>query len=144
MFKKILVSFDGSDHADHALRVAADLAQKYQAKLEIAHVPEVETTAIAMGAGAVEIRVHDDETKKRSQETLARAASIAKEAGCDSASAQALQGSPAEAILAHAEKTGTDLIVAGRRGLGTLQGLLMGSVSQKLTTHAHCPVLTVH
>jgi nucleotide-binding universal stress UspA family protein len=33
------------------------------------------------------------------------------------------------------------MIVAGRRGYGTLRGMLVGSVSQKLIAHATCPVL---
>lgn len=36
-----------------------------------------------------------------------------------------------------------DLLVAGRRGRGQLTGLLLGSVSQKLTTLAPCPVMIV-
>lgn len=144
MFKKILVSFDGSDHAEAALRAAADLAGKYQGDLEIVHVPEVRTTAIAVGSGAVEIPVDVEKTRLHAEEMLAHATSIAQKAGYASATTQILKGSPAEAILTHAVDTGVDLIVAGRRGLGTLRGLLVGSVSQKLTSHATCPVLTVH
>ncbi len=144
MFKKILISFDGSDHAEAALRMATDLADRYQAELDIVHVPEVETTALVVGASAVLIPIHEEEVKERAEKLLANAVSIARQAGHVTPSTHLLQGSPAEAIIVHAANSGVDLIVAGRRGLGTLRGMLVGSVSQKLTSHASCPVLTVH
>ncbi|CTQ49503.1 universal stress protein [Jannaschia donghaensis] len=142
MFKKILATFDGSDHAEKALRVAADMAEKYGGTLEIVYVPEVPTTAIAMGASAIEMPVRGPDFEAHNKAVLDRAEAIAADAGL-SASAQTLDGSPAEAILGYATATDADLIVAGRRGLGTLKGLVMGSVSQKLTAHAKCPILTI-
>jgi len=52
-------------------------------------------------------------------------------------------GSAAEAVLREATKQGSDLIVVGARGLGTLERLLLGSVSESILRHATCPVLIV-
>jgi nucleotide-binding universal stress UspA family protein len=52
-----------------------------------------------------------------------------------------LEGPPAEAILRVAETRNADLIVMGTRGLGSLRGLLLGSVSSKVVQHAHCAVM---
>ena len=52
-------------------------------------------------------------------------------------------GSPAETIVETAEDEGYDLIVMGSRGLGRFEGFLMGSVSQYVLQHVHCPVLVV-
>jgi nucleotide-binding universal stress UspA family protein len=38
---------------------------------------------------------------------------------------------------------GADLIVIGSRGLSGMKRLLMGSVSESVVRHAHCPVLVV-
>ena len=54
-----------------------------------------------------------------------------------------LTGDPAEALLGYARDLGIDLIVMGRRGVGPIRGLLMGSVSLKVNSLAGCPVLTV-
>ena len=52
-------------------------------------------------------------------------------------------GRPDEQIVALAEEIGAGLIVMGSRGLGGLRRLLMGSVSDSVVRHAHCPVLVV-
>lgn len=51
-----------------------------------------------------------------------------------------VRGDPATAILEVAEDEQVDLIVIGRRGLGRLQGVLVGSVSEKVARHATVPV----
>ncbi len=52
-------------------------------------------------------------------------------------------GDPAERILRHAETDKVNLIVMGSRGIGSLRGLLMGSVSQKVSQLAPCSCITV-
>ena len=54
------------------------------------------------------------------------------------------EGSEAESILKEAQKAKADLIVMGTRGLGTLKGFLVGSVSRKVIHYAACPVMVVH
>lgn len=53
------------------------------------------------------------------------------------------EGGPARSILNVAKDRRVDPIVMGRRGLGDLEGLLLGSVSHKVTQLAECPCLTV-
>ena len=52
-----------------------------------------------------------------------------------------LRGEPASALIGYANNVGADLIVMVRRG--RMEGLVIGSVSAKLTSHANCTVLTV-
>jgi nucleotide-binding universal stress UspA family protein len=49
----------------------------------------------------------------------------------------------AQAIVESAEELGAGLIVMGSRGLGGLRRALMGSVSDDVVRHAHCPVMVV-
>jgi nucleotide-binding universal stress UspA family protein len=53
-------------------------------------------------------------------------------------------GDPAELILRAAAIDHSDLIIMGARGLNAAQRFLLGSVSTKVTTHAHCAVLVMH
>jgi nucleotide-binding universal stress UspA family protein len=52
-------------------------------------------------------------------------------------------GRPADEIISAAEAPGVDLVVVGARGLGPLQRLLLGSVSERVLHHVDCPVLVV-
>ena len=52
-------------------------------------------------------------------------------------------GRPDVEILALAEETGAGMVVVGSRGLGGVKRALMGSVSDSVVRHAHCPVLVV-
>jgi nucleotide-binding universal stress UspA family protein len=52
-------------------------------------------------------------------------------------------GLPADVIVREARTSDADLIVVGARGLGPLKRVLLGSVSESVLGHAHCPVLVV-
>jgi nucleotide-binding universal stress UspA family protein len=54
-----------------------------------------------------------------------------------------IEGDAAETIIEVAKTRNSDLFVMGSRGLGRLAGLLLGSTSQKVLSHAPCPVLIV-
>lgn len=77
------------------------------------------------------------------EEIVRRAVAVARQRGVEAVGTRIVQGDYAEAILELADEIDADLIVMGRRGLGVFRRLLQGSVSQKVVTHANCPVLTV-
>jgi len=71
------------------------------------------------------------------------AADSARKAGVEEVSTLVEAGDYAETILKAAKTTEVDMIVLGSRGLGSLEGMLLGSVSDKVARHAACSVLTV-
>ena len=75
--------------------------------------------------------------------TLEDAEKVAKAARLRAIRRILLKGDPAENILSAAKKNKADVIVLGRRGMGRLASLLIGSVTQKVNQLADCPVLTV-
>ena len=52
-------------------------------------------------------------------------------------------GRPVEEIVILADEIDAGLVVVGSRGLGGIRRLLLGSVSDGVVRHAHCPVLVV-
>jgi nucleotide-binding universal stress UspA family protein len=135
MFKRIIAAVDGSDHSYHALQYAKALAECFGADLYLVHAfPQ---TSDLLGYDEYEKLVARRESA--GQEILQDAR---QKLGDTSATVQEelLEGPEAEAILAVAETRQVDLIVMGTRGLSTLQGLLLGSVSHKVIRHARCPV----
>jgi nucleotide-binding universal stress UspA family protein len=143
MFKTILVATDGSEHAANALATGCMLARELGSDLHLIHTPELQTTAYAVGASAVVVSNTPEEVAEAGEKVISDARATAEGAGCQIASSQVQQGDPAHAIETHATKIGADLIITGRRGLGKIGGLLMGSVSQKLGQIAPCAHMTV-
>ena len=120
MFKTIVVAIDGSEQAEHALATACDIAGKYKSKIHLVHSPELETTAIAVGSGAVAIAPAPEKIAEAGKQVMAQAVKQAEAQGCTPAECVIGTGDPAEEILQPAEKSPADLLVAGRRGLGGL------------------------
>ena len=66
-----------------------------------------------------------------------------KEEGVSVAEAHLLRGSSDRELIHLSEEIGAGLIIMGSRGLGGVRRALMGSVSDSVVKHAHCPVMIV-
>ncbi|NNF79925.1 MAG: universal stress protein [Rhizobiales bacterium] len=143
MFEKIVVGVDGSEQSMNALAIASDLAQKYASKLYLVHSPELESTGIAVGSGAVLIEPEPEAVAEAGEKVMQAAKKKAEELGLPPTECIIGNDDPAHEILKCTEKVGADLIVLGRRGLGGISSLLLGSVSQKVSHDAKCACLTV-
>ena len=147
MFKSIVVGLDGSDHSTNALRVACDIARKYNAQLHLVHTPQPQTVAFAMGAvagyHAVTTMPSPEEVKEAAMKILNAGKDLAASLGRTDVTIHIGHGDPADEAVAHAEKNGADLIVTGRRGLGSLGALVQGSTTQKIAHKSDCACLSV-
>lgn len=143
MFTSILVAIDGSEPSGRALEVACDIAQHYGAKLHLAHTPQIDTFSYAMGAGIVDIPPTAEEIMAAGTQVLEEANAVAEAKGVRPASKTLGAGDPATHVMEVAKATGADLIVTGRRGLGSLSSLVLGSTSQRISHDANCAILTV-
>ena len=74
--------------------------------------------------------------KLLAEQILRQANKLALKQGVEDAVSKIADGDPAQEILECADRENADLIVVGSRGLGDLKGLLMGSVSHKVSQHA--------
>lgn len=147
MFKKIVVGLDGSGLSESALRLACDLAHKYDSQLFLVHTPQPKTVAFALGATtgyhAATTMPSEKEVERAAQKVVASGIAIAKEHGLTITQTHTTRGNPADEIIAFAEECGADLIVTGRRGLGSISSLVLGSTSQRIGHKAKCACLTV-
>lgn len=139
MFDNILLAVDGSEHALHAARKAAELARTMKPK-EFCIVVSYDAIPIYLGEPNLQSAINN---RRGEAEKILSAA--VKEVGVIPCEIQTemLEGDPASAIIKAATTRKSDIIVMGSRGLGRLVGLLVGSTSQKVVAHAPCPVLIV-
>lgn len=146
MFKTILVAADGSDHATKALDIACDLAQRYGAKLIVLsvyrHHSALEGTHTLVG-GASEIEPPDATLGRLAREVVDAALARARANGAPEVEGLVRRGPPARTIVQVAKERGADAIVMGSRGLGDVEGFLLGSVSHKVSSLAECTCITV-
>ena len=85
----------------------------------------------------------DKEIERSGKELLDEQAKKIEAAGGSVAQTHLRTGKPAQEIVDLAEEIGTGLMLMGSRGLGGIRRVLMGSVSDLVVRHAHCPVLVV-
>jgi nucleotide-binding universal stress UspA family protein len=138
--RKILVPVDFSQESAEALKLAADLSRRYEAKLDIVHVLNVPMLALPEGyvvptPDQFAVMVAQREGQLAQLERDARAA------GAVDAEVRLVQGHPVSEILSAAKKDKPDLIVLGTHGRTGMKHLLIGSVAENVVRFAPCPVL---
>jgi nucleotide-binding universal stress UspA family protein len=140
--RKILLATDGSSGADRAGDVAVQHAKATDGKLYIltvgGNMSRHDIEELARAEGSI-----GDALDAMSARVLERAEGRARSAGVSEVEGRGGWGDPSEVIIETAQRLAVDSIVMGRRGLGRLAGLLLGSVSQKVATHATCVVILV-
>jgi nucleotide-binding universal stress UspA family protein len=138
---RILLATDGSKEAELAASTAADLAKGTGSELHLVTVALEYPYVYAYYdvRHPAEVERHRQEAQKILDQQVDRVV----EAGGSGAKAHVSMGVPDEEIVVLAEELGADLVVVGSRGLGGMHRTLMGSVSDSVVRHAHCPVLVV-
>jgi nucleotide-binding universal stress UspA family protein len=140
---RILLATDGSEEAELAALRAVELADATHSELHVVHVGGVPILLESYpGTLGYQRRLYE-EIEQMSRELLRKQSWRVKAAGGTVAGAHLRMGEVDLEIVALAEELGADLIVMGSRGLGGLRRALMGSVSDSVVRHAHCPVLVV-
>jgi nucleotide-binding universal stress UspA family protein len=144
---KILLATDGSEDAELATTTAVDLSKRFDSELHVVHVghlPSVlyESPGATMLDPGFESRMRqraEEEAKAKLEEQVQKI----KEASGEVAKAHLKVDGPATEIVRLAEELDIGLIVMGSRGLGGIRRALMGSVSDAVVRHAHCPIMVV-
>ncbi|QIN80716.1 universal stress protein [Rubrobacter marinus] len=146
-FTKILLAVDGSEESRAAADAAAEISEATAAELHLLFVMEtapLNPYAPYLGPEAWEVSA--DVLEKRNEKMrafLRREAERVEAKGIEVEEAHLTSGVPAKEIVGAAEELGADLVVLGSRGLGAVKRALLGSVSDSVVCHAHCPVLVV-
>jgi nucleotide-binding universal stress UspA family protein len=147
MFKNILVALDGSEHANHALDHALDLAKKYSADMVLVSV--IHPTYIPLEeesdyTSPQFIEQYLDSLNAYHKNVLSEGLKKAQKHNPNlKVSTKLVQGRPAKEIINIAIEDNVDLVVMGSRGRGGVTQLLLGSVSDRVADNAPCPVLIV-
>jgi nucleotide-binding universal stress UspA family protein len=146
---KILIATDGSKCADEAQSDLVRAGMPANAEAIVLSVADVWLPPSDVETGLPEeLKEVAQKARARGEEALSIAQGNA-EAGASTirqlfpswkVQGEATADSPGWGIISRAEHWPADLIVVGSQGLSGIGKLIQGSVSQKVVTHAHCPV----
>jgi nucleotide-binding universal stress UspA family protein len=150
---KILLATDGSEEASSATDAAVEVSQKTDSELHMVHVygvapiyplyPEATDPRGVEREDPVLEEEIEGHSERRAREVLDAAVEKVRSAGATVAQEHLREGGVPHEIVALAEDLGVGLVVVGSRGRGGIRRALMGSVSDAVVRHAHCPVLVV-
>ncbi|WP_101047198.1 universal stress protein [Macromonas nakdongensis] len=141
MFKKILVPSDGSQLAHKAAEFAADLAQQHGAQVVGVFVIDPFPYIGIGDASAVGLQAYLAEAKAAAGQSLEDIRQACAARGVSFEGDTIERNVTYEGIIETAEAEGCDLIVMGSHGRKGVEALILGSVAQKVLTHAKVPVL---
>jgi nucleotide-binding universal stress UspA family protein len=131
--KRILLAYDGTEPAKHALDTAVELAKKFDATISVVSV-------VPFHPGRMPVDPWDDEVVHR--QALEEARSLLSLQGIEADLLEPI-GDPARTIERIAHEGDFDTVVIGSRGLGALARFLQGSVSNHVAAHADATVMVV-
>ncbi len=141
---KILLATDGSEEAALAAQTAVDIAGKTNSELHVVYVgPSPEHVGMGPPLIADIPAPSQEQFSTEARQVLDAEVKQVEATGGTVGQAHLRLGAADQEIVALAEELNAGLIVLGSRGLGGIRRALMGSVSDSVVRHAHCPVLVV-
>lgn len=141
-WKKVLCPIDFSDASRDALRVAVELARRFEGELTLFHAYPLPGYTLPEGTvlpSAEMLQALADET----QAMLDRWKDEAVAMGATKVVTDKSVGEPASAILEMAEGGKFDVVIVATHGRTGLAHMLLGSVAERVVRRSHVPVLTV-
>lgn len=137
-YEDVLVATDGSDAANAAAGLGADLAAAVGATLHVLSV--VESGSLGFD---VRSELSDAQLREAAEDAVSAVSERADEAGVESVVERVETGSAAEEIGSYVDSEGVDLVAMGSTGRGGTDRILLGGVTEKVLRSSPVPVLTV-
>jgi nucleotide-binding universal stress UspA family protein len=134
---RILLATDASQEAHLAATTAAELASTTGSELHVVHVGELQPTFLA------QTELEPAHLEREARDLLDEQVRRVGGAGGTVEEAHLRLGRADEEIVELAHSMDAGMIVMGSRGHGRIRRALMGSVSDSVVRHAHCPVTIV-
>ena len=141
MFKRILIATDGSDYSRRAFKTAVQIAEKFDAVVELLHVADSSVAGSGVADMDGQYLVSAEDIAEFSKTIMDRTTANI-DVSVIKIGYKTIPGKPAAVILEELRRD-FDLAVLGTRGLKPWAGAVLGSVAQRVVAESPCPVLIV-
>ena len=140
MPSKVLAALDFGEPSLEALRQARELAHGLGGTLAVCHVlPAARDLSLLFPQGGVIVEADQIAEVEQTRKALAEHART--ELGLELTEVFVDRGKPYAEVVRRGESHGADFIVVGSHGRSGLSRVVLGSVAERVTRHAHCSVL---
>lgn len=140
----IVLAVDGSEESKLAADAAAEISKATGSPVHLIYVMPTESRLLGHHSYSRDVkRQLMEDAKAEARRFLDSRAEEVRSAGGETAQTYLGVGRPDEEIVELAEEISAGMVVIGSRGLGGVRRALMGSVSDSVMRHAHCPVMIV-
>jgi len=143
MFKHILVPVDGSETAQKAVEKAAGLARAFGSAVTVIYVIDPYPFTGLGSDFAYGQAEYLSAATAEAEQAIQAAKQTLQQAGVALQAKVVEEHAPWRGILDAAKAAGADLIVMGSHGRHGLEKIVLGSVAQRVLSHAHLPVFVV-
>lgn len=140
-WQNVVVGVDGSEGSRRAMAWAAAEAREHQARLTVLTAWSRVPAPVGPGYGSLRGYAEADFGELAEHELDESVRAVLGEYADLVVERRVVEGHAAQQIVE--ASSGADLAVVGHRGHGGFAGMLLGSVSQHVAAHAHCPVVIV-
>jgi nucleotide-binding universal stress UspA family protein len=141
---KTLLAIDGSEEAALAAQAATELSKETGSEVHVTYVLPAPEELIGHHWYSAAVRESVlEQAQSEAQQFLEGRVEELRAEGAKIVDTHLRTGEPDKEIIRLSEEIGATSIVMGSRGLGAVRRALMGSVSDSVVRHAHCPVLVM-
>jgi nucleotide-binding universal stress UspA family protein len=141
---KILLAIDGSQEAGLAAEAATELSRDTGSEVHVTYV--LPTPQELMGHHFYSSEIREsliEQARSEARKFLEQRTEQLRSEGAKVIDTHRRTGEPDKEIIRLSEEIDANMIVMGSRGLDAVRRALMGSVSDSVVRHAHCPVLVM-
>jgi nucleotide-binding universal stress UspA family protein len=141
---KILLAIDGSQEAGLAAEAATELSRDTGSEVHVTYV--LPTPQELMGHHFYSSEIREsliEQARSEARKFLEQRTEQLRSEGAKVIDTHLRTGEPDKEIIRLSEEIDANMIVMGSRGLDAVRRALMGSVSDSVVRHAHCPVLVM-
>jgi nucleotide-binding universal stress UspA family protein len=140
MIETVVIATDGSESAQRAVRMALDLAKRFDARVHAIYV-------VDEGELRSSPEEHRDELENALEAAGGEALTFVEERATGAADTDVVTavrvGDPADELIAYAGDVDADIVATGTRGRHGEHAFLLGSVAEAVVRRSPVPVLTV-